>query len=123
MQTRRTIVFGAMGGLALLVAGQAWAQAVPAGYPADYADLIAKAKKEGRLSVYTSTDSNQGQTLANAFKVAYPGLEIDWNDLGTQGAYNRVISEAAAGQVGCDVIWTSAMDLHLIMLNKGLTDS
>lgn len=99
----------------------AFAQSVPTGYPASYADVIAAAKKEGKLTVYTSTDSAQAKGLLDAFKKAYPGIEIDWNDLGTNNAYNRAISEAAAGQVTADIVWSSAMDLQLNLVEKGLT--
>lgn len=39
------------------------AQEVPAGYPADYVSLVEAAKKEGTVSVYTSTDAAQSQKL------------------------------------------------------------
>lgn len=95
------------------------AQQVPNGYPANYADVIAAAKKEGSVSIYTSTDQVQGKPFVDAFQAAYPGIKVEYNDLGTNGAYNRVISEAAAGQVGSDVVWTSAMDLQMVLLEKG----
>lgn len=99
----------------------AFAQA-PAGYPANYGDVIAKAKQEGKVSIYTSTDLNQAQGMLDLFKKTYPGITVDWNDLGTNGTYNRVISEAAASQVGGDVIWSSAMDLQLVLVDKGLAE-
>ena len=97
----------------------AFAQKAPAGYPASYADIIAAAIKEGSVSVYTSTDQVQGKPLIDAFQAAYPGIKVEYNDLGTNGAYNRVISEAAAKQVGSDVVWTSAMDLQMVLVDKG----
>lgn len=100
--------------------GRAWAQAVPAGYPADYSETVAKAKAEGKVAIYTSTDLNQAQKLLDAFKAAYPGISPEWNDLGTTSAFNRLISEAAAKQVGCDIAWTSALDLQLTVVDRGL---
>jgi iron(III) transport system substrate-binding protein len=95
--------------------------AVPPGYPADYRALIEAARKEGRVAVYTSTDSAQAQGLLDAFRVAHPGITVDWNDLGTNGSFNRIISESAAGQVGADLVWTSAMDQLLSLVERGLT--
>ena len=100
------------------VAGQAFAQEVPAGYPAEYADLIAAAQKEGTVSIYTSTDAAQSQKLQDAFTKKY-GISIAYNDLGTNGAYNQVISEAAAGQTTADVVWSSAMDLQMTLVQDG----
>ncbi|CAH2405537.1 ABC transporter substrate-binding protein [Mesorhizobium ventifaucium] len=82
------------------------------------AALIEAAKKEGTVSVYTSTDSAQSQKLQDAFTKRY-GIAIAYNDLGTNGAYNQVISEAAAGQVTADVVWSSAMDLQMTLVKDG----
>jgi iron(III) transport system substrate-binding protein len=115
-----------MGALALAFAitgmGTALAQSFPAGYPADYAKLIAAAKAEGKVVIYTSTDSKQAQPLVDAFKTTYPGVVVEVNDLGTNGSYNRALSEAAAKQVGSDIVWTSAMDLQMVLVQKGLAE-
>lgn len=109
--------------LALAFAPAVMAQGVPAGYPADYAKVIADAKKEGKVVIYTSTDSKQAQALIDGFKAAYPGVAVEVNDLGTNGTYNRVLSEGAAKQVGSDIVWTSAMDLQMVLVEKGLADA
>jgi len=109
--------------LSAALAVPAFAQKLPAGYPADYSDLVAKAKKEGAVSIYSSTDSKQAQGLVDAFQATYPGIKVEFNDIGTNGAYNRVLSEAAAKQVGSDIVWTSAMDLQMILVDKGLADT
>jgi hypothetical protein len=56
------------------------------------------------VSIYASTDSAQAKALLDAFSAKYPGIKIEYNDRGTNGAYDRVISEAAARQVGADII-------------------
>jgi iron(III) transport system substrate-binding protein len=108
--------------IALAWAPAVMAQSVPAGYPADYAQRIAEAKKEGKVVVYTSTDAKQAQALVEGFKAAYPGIAVEVNDLGTNGTYNRVLSEGAAKQVGSDIVWTSAMDLQMVLVQKGLAE-
>ena len=102
---------------------QAHAQSVPAGYPAGYKDIVENARKEGAVAIYTSTDDVQGRPLVEGFKAAFPGIRVDYNDLGTNGAYNRVISEAAAKQVGSDIVWTSAMDLQMTLVSKGYAEA
>lgn len=124
MTTRRR--FLTMTGAAGLMLGArlpAQAQSMPAGYPANYADIIAAAKKEGAVSIYTSTDQVQGKPFVDAFQAAYPGIKVEYNDLGTNGTYNRVISEAAAKQVGSDIVWSSAMDLQMVLLDKGYAEA
>lgn len=112
------ILAGATALAGLSLAGAAFAQEAPAGYPSDYASLIEAAKKEGTVSIYTSTDAAQSQKLQDAFKAKY-GISIAYNDLGTNGAYNQVISEAAAGQTTADIVWSSAMDLQMTLVQDG----
>jgi len=125
MITRRHVVAGAGALAAAAMTGNrsAIAQGVPAGYPAAYGELVDKAVKEGAVSIYTSTDDVQGRPLIEAFRAAFPGIRVDYNDLGTNGAYNRVISEAAAKQVGSDIVWTSAMDLQMVLVSKGQAET
>lgn len=98
------------------------AQTIPDGYPSDYAELIANAKKEGRLSLYSATDEDLAKGLLDAFKEKY-GILIDFNDVGTNNAYSRTVAEAEAGQVGADIVWSSAMDLQLKLAEDGYVDT
>ena len=114
----RLTAFAVTTALVSAFGGATYAQEIPAGYPADYADLIAKAKEEGTVSIYTSTDAAQSQKLQDGFTKKY-GIKIAYNDLGTNGTYNQVISEAAAGQTTADVVWSSAMDLQMTLVQDG----
>ncbi|EJF95531.1 ABC transporter substrate-binding protein [Bartonella tamiae] len=98
------------------------AQELPEGYPADYSDLIAKAKKEGRVSLYAATDEEQATALLTAFTQKY-GIQVDYTDMGTNNAYSRTIAEAEANQTGSDIIWSSAMDLQLKLAVDGYTET
>jgi iron(III) transport system substrate-binding protein len=98
------------GALGLAASTSAWSQ--------DDA-LVQKAKSQGTVTIYTSTDISEAQPLLNAFQKKYPGVKVDYNDIGTNGAYNKVISEAAAHQVTADVVWSSAMDLQMKLAKGG----
>lgn len=114
--TRRAALLAA---LALALApGLADAQ-VPAGYPAAYADVIAGAKKEGKLVVYSTTDTASAKPLLDDFKALYPGISVEYNDMNSTEIYNRFISENAAGGASADVLWSSAMDLQIKLVNDG----
>jgi iron(III) transport system substrate-binding protein len=114
MLTRRGAIMTVAG--AALAGSRSWAQ------PGPSPDLVGKAKAEGKVAIYTSTDLDQGQKLLDAFKAAYPGIETQWNDLGTTSTFNRIVSEAAAKQVGCDIAWASAVELQLTVVDRGLAD-
>ena len=113
---KHSIVRGLCGHTALVSAALIMSPA----YAQDAA-LIDAAKQEGAVSIYTSTDQAQAQALLDAFSAKY-GIEIAYNDVGTNGAYNQVISESAAGQVAADVVWTSAMDLQMTLVKDGYAE-
>jgi iron(III) transport system substrate-binding protein len=104
---------------AALVAGTALAQSVPAGYPADYAQTIAAAKKEGKVVIYSALDTKAAQPLIKDFEAAYPGIKVEYNDMNSTEMYNRFIAEAASGQGSADVMWSSAMDLQVKLVDEG----
>ncbi len=92
---------------------------VPAGYPATYADTIAAAKKEGKIVVYSTTDTASANPLINDFKALYPGISVEYNDMNSTELYNRFISERAANAGSADVLWSSAMDLQIKLASEG----
>ncbi|HTH78103.1 MAG TPA: ABC transporter substrate-binding protein [Ramlibacter sp.] len=92
---------------------------VPAGYPANYADTIAAAKKEGKVVVYSTTDTKSAASLIDDFKKLYPGIEVEYNDLNSTELYNRFIAEKASAGASADVLWSSAMDLQIKLASEG----
>ena len=57
----------------------------------------AAAPKEGKLVIYSSTDSASVEPLLQDFKSLYPFLQVEYNDLNTTEVYNRFIAETASG--------------------------
>jgi iron(III) transport system substrate-binding protein len=104
--------------LATVVSLTAQAQ-VPAGYPADYAGIVAEARKEGKLTIYGATDTVAANPLIKDFEALYPGVKVEYSDMNTTELYNRVISEKAAGGSSADVLWSSSMDLQIKLVNDG----
>ena len=100
-------------------AGAALAQSVPAGYPADYAQTIAAANKEGKVVIYSALDTKAAQPLIKDFQALYPGVKVEYNDMNSTEMYNRFIAEVAAGQGSADVMWSSAMDLQVKLVDDG----
>ena len=115
--SRRHIAIAALAALALTpMIGRAQA---PAGYPANYADTVAAAKKEGKVVVYSTTDTAAATSLINDFKALYPGISVEYNDMNSTELYNRFISERAAGGGSADVLWSSSMDLQVKLVSEG----
>ena len=65
----------------------------PPGYPADYAQVIDAAKKEGRLVVYSATDAAAANPLLRDFATLYPGVKVDYTDMNSTELYSRFIAE------------------------------
>jgi iron(III) transport system substrate-binding protein len=101
------------------IAVPAFAQTVPAGYPADYAQTIAAAKKEGKVVIYSALDTKAAQPLIKDFNALYPDIKVEYNDMNSTEMYNRFIAEAASGQGSADVMWSSAMDLQVKLVDDG----
>ncbi|HEY1328781.1 MAG TPA: ABC transporter substrate-binding protein [Casimicrobiaceae bacterium] len=97
----------------------ALAQNVPTGYPADYAQIVAAAKKEGKVVVYSALDTKAAQPLIKDFNAVYPDIKVEYNDMNSTEMYNRFIAESAAGQGSADVMWSSAMDLQVKLVDEG----
>ncbi|MEO8537023.1 MAG: ABC transporter substrate-binding protein [Betaproteobacteria bacterium] len=95
------------------------AQSVPAGYPADYAQTIAAARKEGKVVVYSALDTKAAQPLIKDFNALYPDIKVEYNDMNSTEMYNRFIAESASGQGSADVMWSSAMDLQVKLVDDG----
>jgi iron(III) transport system substrate-binding protein len=118
MTTKQTIIGAAIAAALTAFAVPALAQ-TPAGYPANYQQMVDAAKKEGKLVVYGATDSKAVQPLVKDFNALYPGITVEYNDMNSTEVYNRFISEVAAGGDTADVLWSSAMDLQMKLAAGG----
>jgi iron(III) transport system substrate-binding protein len=106
--------------VALLAFGPfALAQTAPPGYPADYAQTIAAANKEGKVVIYSALDTKAAQPLIKDFNALYPNVKVEYSDLNSTELYNRFIAESASGQGSADVMWSSAMDLQVKLVDDG----
>ena len=114
----RTLTRMALAAVAAMSALHASAQ-VPAGYPASYGDTIAAAKKEGKVVVYSTTDTAAANFLIKDFLALYPGISVEYNDMNSTEVYNRFISEKAANAGSADVLWSSSMDLQIKLASEG----
>lgn len=91
----------------------------PAGYPWDYAGTVAAARREGTVVVYGNTDMALARPLVLDFMALYPGMRVDYRDIDSADLYERFLQEASAGTPVADVLWSSAMDLQVKLVNDG----
>src|ERR1700726_4925445 len=117
---RRTMsrIFAVAAALVIAGVSSALAQA-PRGYPADYAKVVEAAGREGRLVVYSTTDSGAAAQLLRDFAELYPLLRVDYIELNSGELYNRFLAEVAAGADTADLIWASSMDGQVKLADGG----
>ena len=116
---RRASLLAALAAVSISLLPLAATAQVPTGYPAAYADTINAAKKEGKVVVYSTTDTAAAGPLIKDFQTLYPGISVEYNDMNSTEVYNRFISERAAGAGSADVLWSSSMDLQIKLVNDG----
>jgi iron(III) transport system substrate-binding protein len=109
-----------LAGVALAASGAA---AAAPGDPATSADVVAAAEKEGKVVVYSTTDSASVAAMLKDFAALHPKIAVEYNDMNSTELYNRFVSEAAAGAGSGDLLWSSAMDLQIKLANDGYTQT
>lgn len=83
------------------------------------AELVAAARKEGKLSIYGTTDAAEAGPMLEAFRKEYPFIALEYADQNSTELYNKFVAEAAANSGTADLLWSSAMDLQIKLVNDG----
>jgi iron(III) transport system substrate-binding protein len=81
--------------------------------------LIAAAKQEGTVVLYSSMDLPVGETLGKAFEAAYPGVAIQIERSGSERLFQRIGQEFSSGIHACDVINSSDAAHFIPWKNNG----
>jgi iron(III) transport system substrate-binding protein len=88
----------------LALAGTAYAQPAPVSITPD---LIAAAKKEGKVVWYTSVDIKVAEQLARAFEAKFAGIKIQVERSGAERVFQRIGQEYASNIFNVDVVDSS----------------
>ncbi len=96
--------------VAMLGASHAGAQVAP--------ERLAEAAREGVVVVYAATDESLARPLVQDFEARHPGVRVEYHDMQSGELYRRFVAEATEGG-GPDVVWSSAMDLQVKLVNDG----
>lgn len=102
-----------------MLAIPATAQQRPAGYPRSYDQLIADARAERRVNIYANADRAEMAPVIIAFQRRYPGVAVNYVDLGSTEISRRFVAETRGRKPSADLVWSSAMDLQVKLINDG----
>ena len=108
MQVARVTLLIILSGC-LLAASQAAAQTE--------AELIAGAKKEGKVVFWSSMRIDDSKALAAGFEARYPFIKVDIFRAGGEQIVNRAMAEHLAGETTYDVVNAFALK---VLQNKGM---
>ena len=111
-----------LAGMALMVMSIASLASPPEGYPSDYNDIVTAAKKEGQVVVYSTTDLSNAAALVRDFEQRYPGIRVEYADLGSDELHQRFLAEVEKNAPSADVLWSSAMDKQLKLANDNYAE-
>ena len=80
--------------------------------------LHAAAIHEGGVVIYGTIEEAVLKPLIDDFEKRYPGVRVHYEDIISTRMYDRFLEEARRGG-NADVVWSSAMDLQVKLVNDG----
>ena len=72
------------------------------------------AKKEGRVSFYTSKGADESKMVADAFQTKYPPIKVEITRLGSEKLLQRILNENRAGSHLLDAVTNSGMEIQML---------
>ena len=84
---------------------------------------LQQAQREGVVVVFGATDRRVVQPLIDDFEALHPGVRVDYQDMNSADLYRQFAADAARGEIRADVVWSSAMDLQVKLVNDGHAQS
>jgi len=76
--------------------------------------------ESSRLHILSSTDEAAMLFLVQDFQQLYPGVAVEYLELSSLPLFERFIHEQGRGEVGSDLVISSAMDLQIRLVNDGM---
>jgi iron(III) transport system substrate-binding protein len=81
-------------------------------------ELRSRAAAEGQLVIYAATDLAAVRALIEDFERRNPAVKVEYHDMQSAELNARFLEERGRG-AGPDVMWSSAMDLQMKLVNDG----
>jgi iron(III) transport system substrate-binding protein len=106
----------------LLAAGPLFAQPLKAAAPEPSAitpDLIAAARREGKVVYYTSIDLPVSEGLARMFEAKFPGISVRVERSGAERVFQRIGQEYASNIHAVDVVNSSDASHFIVWKRDG----
>ena len=83
-------------------------------------ELIAAARKEGKVVNYTSVDLPLAEKVAKAFETKYPGISVRVERTGAERVFTRIAQERSSNIHACDVVQSSDAAHFVVWKREGI---
>ncbi|MBB4154397.1 iron(III) transport system substrate-binding protein [Sphingomonas jinjuensis] len=83
------------------------------------AGVAARAEREGQLVIWSSTDRPVVGELLADFRARHPAIRLRYVEMPALPIHRLVQDRARSGGTMPDIVWTSAMDLQIKLVNDG----
>jgi iron(III) transport system substrate-binding protein len=83
--------------------------------------LVAGAKKEGKLVIYASATAPQLQMYFTVFNKRYPFIKTEFFRTGKQALVNKILIEEKASQRFADIVHTSVIETNILKKRGALS--
>ncbi|MBX9845518.1 MAG: extracellular solute-binding protein [Xanthobacteraceae bacterium] len=83
-------------------------------------ELIAAARKEGKVVHYTSVDLPLAEKVGKAFEAKYPGISVRIERTGAERVFTRIAQERASNIHACDVVQSSDAAHFVVWKREGV---
>src|SRR6185436_2656694 len=83
-------------------------------------ELIAAAKKEGKVIHYTSVDLPLAEKVGKVFEAKYPGISVRIERTGAERVFTRIAQERTSNIHACDVVQSSDAAHFVVWKRDGI---
>jgi len=105
----------------VLLAWPAMSEQAQVSLPKGQASAIAGAREQLNI-VSTTQDADVADLLAD-FRARHPDIEIVHTKINSNEIYNQVVDPSTSSAAPGDIVWSSAMDLQIKLVNDGYAQS
>ena len=81
--------------------------------------ILAGALKEKNLYIYGAVGRKIADQLVAGFESKYPGIKVDFIDMGGAEVFNSHMRDLGGRKVSADILWSSEIELQAALLRDG----
>jgi iron(III) transport system substrate-binding protein len=85
--------------------------------PKGQAGAAVEAKEQ--LNIVSTTEDSEVAELLADFRARYPDIDTVYSKINSNDIYNQIVDPPASGAASGDIVWSSAMDLQIKLVNDG----